>query len=114
MKLHEIANPRVTLVAHDVEGVSADFDVNVEYDYVPASTTQHERGDPTTREHHSESLSIIKATTDETIYEIDEDVKKTGKTWPKGTDVRKLPLWSAANDADLLKQLKSSLKHDPY
>jgi hypothetical protein len=70
------------------EGIS-DFDVKVSYEYEPDDYIDHEFG--------SHKLPGGFVVTDlraaEEVQQFGEDGEKVLKTWPKGTDITKLPGW---------------------
>ena len=101
MKLHEIVGhkkPTDVVTVEPAGGIYGEFDVQVEYDYEPASFTQHEPDNSSFREHHPAQIDIISIKLNEKVWEIDEDGEKTQKFWEKGFDATKLPGWNKSDD----------------
>lgn len=72
-----------------------EFEVEVIYDYVPASHSDHPYGEGTAREHHASTMDIIDIVTTKEVNQYDEDGVNVIKKWPKGSDVTKFPGWKA-------------------
>lgn len=87
------SNYTMNMTVEPGEGQYGEVEVEVEFDYEPASSTQHEPDDPTTREYHPASVEIISVKSTEEFEEFDEDGEVV-KKFPKGTDMEKLEGWT--------------------
>lgn len=111
------SNYTMTMTVEPGEGQYGEVDVEVEFDYEPASSTQHVPGDPTTREHHPASVEIISIKSTEEFEETDED-GNTVKKFPKGTDMEKLEGWTKGDlshvDEKVGEHIESQADDDDY
>ncbi len=104
MKLSRLLNPlkesRNKILHHVVAGVNeliepadgyyGDFNVDVEYELIPASYSDHPYQDTTAREHHPAEVNIMDLKADDKIQMFDSDDKLI-KEFAKGFDIEKLP-----------------------
>lgn len=89
-KGHETDFKKIDFIGED-EGLLP-FNVTVTYDYEPASYSKHPYGEGSATEHHSPVVGIVRIVTDSPVEQ--RDIKDNIiRTWPKGTDVKRLPGW---------------------
>ena len=103
MKLHEIKRVRKasnseTISVEPGDGMYGKFDVVVEFDYEGSSHSQHQPDNSSFREYHGGQAGIESIILADEVLEINEDGENTGKSWPAGTDARKLPIWDQTDD----------------
>ena len=77
------------------KGSQADInvaDIDVEYDFTPASHTDHPYGEGTAREYHPAEVNILSVKLRNDVDRTDEDGNVIGKL-AKGTDLLDQPWW---------------------
>jgi hypothetical protein len=111
MKLREILKPSYDKVI--VKGIDflgdenpiEPFDAVVYYAYEPEDHSYHPYGEGRVKETHPEQLYVVSIESATEVKQVDDDGNEV-KTWPKGTDVTKLPDW----DQDGLKWVQQQVE----
>ena len=92
----KIERPQRQIVLIEVGGAYGELEVDVTFTCELAGCTQHEPDDASTREYHPIELDVLSIVTIKKLEELDENGSLV-KVWPKGSDVRQLPGWSASD-----------------
>lgn len=115
MKLSEIlrkprrsSNSTTCTVTWEQDGF-IEFDVDVEYDYVGASYSDHPYGSSYAREYHSASATELETKLAHDVEQLDDNDEKVIKTWPKGTNIESLPGWKDVKDS-VTKQIDDAIQ----
>jgi hypothetical protein len=87
-------------------GAYGELQVDVAFTYSPAGSTQHEPDGASFREAHPPEVDVLSAVTLGRVEEPDAGAA----AWPKFTDVRLLPGWTAADDDALVDALLAVLR----
>lgn len=96
MLLREIAERPAQTEIVEIDPVDGEYGrvkVEVGFDYVPASYSQHAPDNYTYRERHPSAFLISFIRLAERVYELTDDGHETGKFWEPGTPAEKLPGW---------------------